>query len=299
MFREIKSELLKLTPELANRIATMEAFIGERPAKLGRLEFLKSKLADGIFHSPRWAVAILNGRAIRVNGQHSSRVLIENPALFPKNLTCNLQTFHCDTNEDLADLFQQFDAPESNRGERDRINASRSIHPELANVSTTTANVAAAGIAFALADGVSKLGSDARCRFLGENVPFVLWIDGYVGQSLLRRAPVVACMYRGWRASPEVATEFWNEVRDASNPDFRHATRTLNEFLLMLRGTGGIRSGNMQKWGPRAVYVKCIHAWNAAQKNQTTSLSYVERAPIPSMWIRDTSEGELKYKSIT
>lgn len=87
MIKPEGSETRLLTPELATEFATMKGTIGERPIRQARIDMLKNKLADGLFFSPRWAVARIGNETVRVNGQHSSTMLAEANGSFPHGMS--------------------------------------------------------------------------------------------------------------------------------------------------------------------------------------------------------------------
>ena len=45
------------------------------------------------------------------------------------------------------------------------------------------------------------------------------------------------------------------------------------------------QAGNKGKWDSRAVYAKCIHAWNAWQTGTATALNYHPQADVPNLVI--------------
>ena len=94
------------------------------------------------------------------------------------------------------------------------------------------------------------------------------------------RGVVVAAMFGCWKKAKGAATEFWVAVRDetGSKPDC--PDRKLSRFLLT---TNVQRSMTERKIvGQREMYVKCIHAWNAWRRKESTSLNYYANAKVPA-----------------
>lgn len=101
----------------------------------------------------------------------------------------------------------------------------------------------------------------------------------------LQRVPVVCAMMACYDKGQNLARDFWSTVRDESAPDRDDATRTLARFLLrcILSSGRGTTKRDQKSVGFREMYVKCLHAWNAWRKGETTSLAYHVAAPIPKI----------------
>lgn len=273
-----------LTQELATEFATMETFAGERPRKPKRLKFLNARLENNQFYSPRWAVAWLDGRKIRVNGQHSSIVLANANGRFPKNLQVIIDEFECDTDQDLAELFAQFDSRESGRSDGDMVGAHAKVHSEFTNVNNTYIDRLVRGIAFHVTGGYADghPTSEERARLIHNNRDFVRqywemakprWIAGRLGAH--------AAMFASYTSNKSEAFTFWNLVATEAHPDPEHPTRKLRKWLDSIVVEGRSKSGRTDEWTPRAVYVKCLRAWNAFRTGQPTDLRYHKKSPLP------------------
>lgn len=271
-----------LTPAIAKEFAQMNAFVGERPIRPGRIAELQRKLDDGLFFDPRWATADFEGRKYRVNGQHSSKMLSECNGSFPHGRQVIVDTFTCDTKEELALLFEQFDPASSSRTRLEVVNAHGRVHSSLDDVSPTVMSKAVAGMAYALsnlnASGRSTLSQQSK--LIHRHQEFVVWCNPFVSERILCRVGVVAAIFDTYRRNQDASTEFWSLVKDESAPDNKDASRTLARFLRDSIGDG--RMG-MKQWDQKAYYVKSIHAWNAWRDGVTTQLKYhPNSSSIPS-----------------
>jgi len=109
-----------LTRELAHEFAEMEASKTERELSPKRYTLLHNKAELHQLVTFKWDVAIFEGKKVRVNGQTSSRMLLDLPdELFPEGNYVHLTTYTADSVEGLTELFQQFDAPFSVRNPAD------------------------------------------------------------------------------------------------------------------------------------------------------------------------------------
>lgn len=263
MIRHLSTTTVPLTRELAEEFATMPTWRGERPLRPARLAFLRCRLADGKFHPPRWARTRLADRLYRVNGQHSSYMLANLDGEFPFNLPVIIDDYLCDSEQDLCELFAQFDVPQSVRTQADLANAHACVHPDLEGIAPSRVDNATAGIALAMQNGQSrKLDREERARLVHMHPDFVRWAAPYLRDRKLQRPGVAAAMFITYRYHPEVADEFWGFVKDTNHADPKHPTKVLGRFLAdSLYRRADPETG--RAWTSHAYYVKCLHAWNA------------------------------------
>ena len=204
MIKLLSTKIVDLTPELAEDFATMPEWGGERPLRAKRLEFLRSRLDDGLFHTPRWACAWLNGRKFRMNGQHSSNMLLAAGPAFPRFMQAIIDEYQCDNELDLCTLFSQFDSPESTRNTADVIGAHAGIHEEIRNIPPTYLQLIIAGVVVHRSEGESsKYPAEERGRLVHENIEFICLAMNYVRRFEFRRPGVTGAMYATWERSHE------------------------------------------------------------------------------------------------
>lgn len=285
MFKQIRTETKPLTPEYVAWFRKLPALPGDRDQEStqgkARIAWLADLCRRGQFHSPEWAIAMCNGTAYRVNGGHSSNMLSSANGHFPHNLPVFVRWFHCNTFQDVLDLFNQFDNRKSSRTTGDKTNVHKHAHPQLCSIPSSYLDRMIAGIRCCLNDGATvHTDDDDRTALLHGEVEFLSWCAKFSKCHQLRRAGVVACMYRSFYADCERADTFWTLVRDESSPSNQCPSRTLASFLKDLR------LPENRHWDNHAVYVKCIQAWNAWQRGETTMLRYVAEAPTPKLVVK-------------
>lgn len=279
----INTKTLPLTIELAKKFAEMNKFCGDRALRKEISEMLRARIADGLFHTPKWATAYLDGQMYRVNGQHSSTVLAEENGNFPKGLLVVIDEFACDTADDLATLFDQFDNSVSARRVRESYNAHAKTITALTDIKARVIEKAVAGIALSIEMSTGqRLAGNERTHLIHENTEFICTFaaDDELGLAIrsIARAPSVAAFYTIWSKLPELrdkCREFWVLVGREDHPETNNATRVLARFLRECN-----RAAKAQ-WSQRAIYSKCIHGWNAFRKDQGTALSYFVNSPVP------------------
>lgn len=286
MFQLINTSLVPLTRAYASRVAAMASYDGDRhrdaPQGKARVAWLDRLLAEGKFHSPKWAFARLGGIQYRVNGGHSSFMLANTNHRFPNGMSVVLDEFTCKTQSDLADLFDQFDNRHSLRTLTDKVNAHKACDDIIRSVSATDVKNAVSGIAWYLFNvgDAAAMDEDRRIRLMHEFPEFVAWAAAFVRPRGFRRSGVVAAMFATSETNRLAATQFWQHVTEEDHADNQNPTRSLAKFLVASIGDG---HNGKSKWPPRAFYVKCVHAWNAWRDGRGTDLSYYPTAPFPKV----------------
>lgn len=279
MIKYLSSKVLPLTHELADTFAAMPALPGERPLKPARMEFLRQRLAEGTFYPPRWARTMIlsTGQIARVNGQHSSTLLRDLPEI-PPGTRVILDEFECENEKDAANLFMQFDAPESVRGLADIERAHSRTHPDLSEVSDRAIGRVMKGVVLGLklSTGVKKISLHQKGRLVHNAVPFIQWASRLLGVPVLDRAPSLAAMQMTFDADAEKSKSFWQAVADESDPDNNHPTRLVKRMLQdLLAAPVGTRARAKHKLDDRAVVARCLYGWNAyIDGKKITSLRY-------------------------
>lgn len=281
MIRFVETQKVPLTREVAEDFATMPSWAGERDLEKWRCKWLEDKLNAGLFYSPSWCKAYYHGRAVRVDGQHSSHMLADADP-FPVGLHAIILVYEIDTETELADLFNQFNQRESVRTLGQTINAHAKTEPSIAHIAPTWITKAVAGISHSLNEGRAARMSDTdRARLIHHNTGFIRWAHPFVVCRFMSGGSVVAAMYDTYTKNEDDATEFWNFVRDESHPDRDHPTRTLARLLRELYADR--RAKRPAKWNARDVYIKCRHAWNAYRRGTRTDLKVYRDAAIPAI----------------
>jgi hypothetical protein len=163
--------------------------------------------------------------------------------------------------------------------------------PSLATLSSKLIALAAAGMAFAEWENqASSHAAEEKAAFLLAHPDFVTWLgDALSGPDKevrwLRRASVVAAMYKTWSKAPEKATAFWAEVKGGTSPDPNAPSRVLQRWLMGTSILSGSSSGKSSKTlaGLHEMMVRCLHGWNAWRRNEKTRLNYFADKPTPEV----------------
>lgn len=277
----VKTEITNLTLSVAETIASLPHFEGDRPWDSSegrkRMEWLSRLVDEGKFYPPRWATAELNSVIYRVNGGTSSHMLVSRNGNFPLGLQVVIDRFLCATLEDVADLFDQFDHRKSIRTMVQKVRAHKPAEHALKEVSATDINACVAGIGAALTD-FSMSEEDDKIGLIHQYPSFIAWASPFCRKRHLRARGQMAAIFHTYKKDAIYARGFWEEVADCINADPEHPTRVLAEFLKDQVGLSATK-----KFTAKEVCIKCIHAWNAARRGEKTALKLYVRDELPEI----------------
>ena len=272
-FTLLKSELLSVTSELAQRVAQMPGSATERPLDDKRIDYLKGEVMAGqatVFH---WAIAVRPDESERrINGQHSSHVLSKLDGDMPEGLMVNLSRYKVDDERDEILLFRKFDPKYSLRSKGDIAGAYQMMEVDLREVPRAAAKTAAEGIAWYLNRKVGvpvPKGDEVYDLFhQAEYGPFIVWMGNVLTMKTpeLKKAPVVGAIFATWEKDPEAAREFWHAVsRGGEEFSDKAPTTTLDRWLQETKTPKRRKSPITDT----QLYQGCVFAWNAQRNGKT------------------------------
>lgn len=299
-------QIIPVTVELAKRHRDMPEFLGERPISEARRRYLANAILDGKARLFDWAsayVASTNGW-YRVNGKHSSTAVVDIADRMPSDMRACVVKYHCDTMEDLAELWSAFDSKASVRTSRDIYHAVASTIDELTGASEAVINLCVTGISISHTfrherqskqdkeNSTEKIGvhPDRSKKFLSPiekanmlrgNCDFVSFVE-QVAHSKTKsrkhvfRGPVVAAMFDTYRKYPNASYDFWNCIAtDMALPE------TVERWLYKYLCDSTIQGGTGKVVLPREMYVVCLLAWNTWRKGQVRVPAYKPTTAVP------------------
>jgi hypothetical protein len=273
MFKLVSSETKPLTPQLAEEFMNLPASPTERLFDEGRARMLREKAEAGQLIAFQWAKAKHGDKVFRMNGQHSSKVLVDLNGSFPEGLNVHLDTYEVETQDDLANLFRQFDNRKSGRTPGDVAGAYQGLQPALEGVSRPSAKIAVEGVNwwYRYVEGApAKKGDDTYSLFGDTRLhPFIGWVGDVfsIKTPELKRQTVVAAMFGTFEANEEEAKKFWAEVsRGGVEFEENHPTTVLDAFLKAL-----IEDKRKLDLKPANLYQASVYAWNAYREEKTIS----------------------------
>ena len=282
MIKQTGTTIVPLTHHLATDFATMPAWRGERPLSQRRVDHLRRELEAGNFHAPKWAVAKLGSRRIRMNGQHSSFMLANANGHFPEEMNVVIDEFAVDDEVELGELFTRFDPPESVRPPREQLSALLAAGDLVKGgdgpVRRQRLERIASGLILAKSGFVGKpANAHARAAALHGDVDFIEFVWPFATAKGMNRPAILAAIYLTWAKAKEQAQAFWTQVRDESHPSATHPTRVLARALRDRIGAGSLTNDQGRELG-----TKCIHAWNNWRRGiEVTRLPYRKQGQVP------------------
>lgn len=295
-----KPKTVLASKSLIQEFVEMEPAPYDRPLSERRLQVYERILNSGDFRPVTWASVHCKetNSTYRVNGKHTSILLSKKDPIPTFYVT--VERWEADTLNDVAALYNTFDSNLASRTTNDVNAAFAATLPELREIPARLINLAVTAAAnLKWSDREIRTVSPAeRAEELLDRVPFVRWlrsvittVDTRASHSLCRhlvRSACVQAMMATYDKAPRLAEHFWVMVRDESAADRDDPTRVLARYLVRsaLNGRRGATDGQggvRKAVSHREMYVKCIHAWNAWRKEESTSLNYHADAPIPNV----------------
>ncbi len=281
---------MKVTKAIAKQFAEMEPAPGDRPLSERRLQVYEKIVRDGGFRPCSWAAATCaqTGGQYRVNGKHTATLFSDLDPL--PELYAVVEYYECETLEEVAELYSTYDSKIVSRTVSDINRSFARCVPQLADVDQRTINLTVSAVAYAEhLDRYKALQPAERAEGLLENYDFCLWAYELMGAgnnkyAYLKRLAVFAAMLGSYRKSKTMASKFWAEVRDETGPTPQDPSRKISRFLMLnttAKGGNRVLAAGRVRVSDREFYVKCIHAWNAWRKGETTNLNYYATADVP------------------
>lgn len=296
-----RPQTLKVTKAMAKEFADMEACPGDRPLSERRLAVYEKIMRAGGFRPVTWAKAYCKETdgTYRVNGKHTSTLLAALDRI--PEFYCTIESYSCDTLEDVSRLYATFDSTMQSRSAREIYLSFASTVTEYKDLTAKVITSVPPGVSYHIhGESYGRVQAAERAETLLEYPEFVLWLSkllsggmtahesgnssskkSHLKSNHLYRQPVVAAMFACWSKAKAAATEFWMAVRDetGSRPELpdRKLARWLVTSTLSQREHSRIRPATI-----RETYCKSLHAWNAWRKGESTNLNYHPEAKLPA-----------------
>lgn len=291
-WKQVEAKTVRCTKSLAKEFANMQPAPGDRGVKDRLITNIKKKVQAGKFRVASFASCRCkaNGVVYRTNGKHTATSLDEMNGDFPDGLMAHVERYEADTLKDVAELYSTFDPRASARSVGDINKSYANGDPTLAELPVMTISMGVASIK--LAENGGDQGSrsapyEERAAEMYKHVKFFEFLNNMNANDRkyrhLKRSSVGAAMFLTFKKDPKAAEEFWLAVRDGSGSDHTAMDRVLHKYLL----TTDIRSHTGNKKGRcdsvRAMFFRCIYAWNAWREGRKTDLRYYENSLLPKI----------------
>lgn len=271
-FRLINAEVKTLTPEFAEQFRNLEASPTERELNENRIKHLREKAEAGTLVTFHWSTAKLGSRVLRMNGQHSSNMLVGLNGHFPKGLKVHLDEYEVDDKDALAVLFRQFDDRKSGRSAGDVAGAYQGLHEPVKDVNRQTAKLAVEGVGWYRrnVEGIPVPSGDGMYELFSETGlhSFIRWMGELftVKTPEMKRQTVVSAIYGTFIANETEAKTFWSEVaRGGVEYEDQSPQTVLDNWLKSLTED----KKNRPDLKPTNYYQGSIYAWNAWREHKS------------------------------
>lgn len=259
----LSSETRDLTPDLAAEFSGMPASTTERDVSEKRVKHLRETILAGQAIIFDWAKATVleTGAVIRINGQHSSRMLAGLNGNFPEGLKVHLSHYEVENKKAAALLFRQIDGRHSARTIDDISGVYQGLEPDLVIVSKKIGRAAIEGAIWygrKVVGDPLPMGDDRFDLFSkAELHPYILMAGRVCSIKTPEfTTPVMGAMYGTFEREPTVAEEFWSSVAKEGEGGDGDPAATLDAWLVAAKDAD-------QKPSQWEIYRACVVAWNA------------------------------------
>lgn len=237
-----------------------------------------------------------NSKPTRLNGQHCSwaRLVAEDQGLDPKT-RCPVQLLRYEAKsiEDMRRLYASLDRGRP-RNNNVVIASYLSGTDDFPDTTKPVLRLLAQGLGVWLwpDSATRKLhGGDDRAYLLLKDhhkvalaVAWFLKLVGMREQQHLTRAPVVAAMFETFSKAPQIALDFWKDVRDGLGiSDKEDPRRVLRDWLMMNTLNRSRHSGDIKVVLSEAMYRAAIYKWNdfrAGKKAKNVKIDITLSRPV-------------------
>jgi hypothetical protein len=265
---------------------------GEREDKERREAQIREKILSGEMTPFVWAVGhvpSLNLRR-RVNGQHSSKTFLklteEEYKMVRYPVVIAYEEYLCETEIDVASLFEQFDQHWSARQREDYIGAHLAVHPELSErLSRQAADRAVQGLTWYLekVEGYDRGSAHDQYELVHKNSEYETFLRfcGYGQLNLNKKLKelchkaVVAAMFHTTRQGSNEDRDFWKTVSggpqsilDQDCHQYKLAVFLENAVVQQYEWPARQRSQFKNKRSPNGIemYATCLRVFAAWKK---------------------------------
>jgi hypothetical protein len=287
MFKEISTKKIVVDHKKAEELLAINTLLDQRPKSKSHISNLARKMQDGSFRIGDIAVVTLkydHDKMILINGQHQCEAVLSNGC---KQFNAILESFEVETPEDLSLLFRQFD----NYPMRTiRDNARIEANALGLDWPSKIVSLVVTGLSYkeGLMGSKAVNNREQKIEKLKQYIKFGDFLHALLVLNTpspypphLSRGPVVHAMILTFEKSQSESEKFWTLVRDGEGLKKSMPAHKIRDFLMTTSVNFGYGAGDRKKSSFHEMTSKCITAWNAYRKNQSTDLKYYASKDIP------------------
>ena len=273
-FRLLSSAVTELTPALVKQYHDMAASPTEREINAKHVKHLREKADNGQFVTFHWVTAKVGDQLIRVNGQHSSKMLFDMDGMMPPGLKVLQEQYECEDGDSLALLFQQFDDRKSARSTADIAGVYQGLQPALNGVDKKIAKLAIDAYTW-FQRNVEKvpavIGDLSYSTFRDTGLhPWIVWLNEINNSKTreLQNRFVTAAIYGTFSHNETEARRFWEEVSRGGDPD--DDTQPARALDIWLRSIFE-KTTDDEPASSGQLYQGSVYCWNAYREDKSVS----------------------------
>lgn len=281
MMELISRKLVMLDTMMAESMLKINTYAAQRVIRDKHVRDLMKIIQDDLFITGEIATANFTfngGQTVLMNGQHQCHAVIKTGVTVP----VVYEQFRCDSLEDASLLYRQFD----NHAQRSLSNV---LKPEALALGIFWAhkviNVVVTGAV--LIENAESTDKTIKIPLLSKYIKQGSFVNDIMCNRTdetrhMFRGPVVAAMMMTYDKNHAAAYEFWTAVKTGENLNRSDPAYKLREYLkrsgIMRSMVSVDQTNNVSR---KEMVAKCITAWNAFRRKETTNLGYYANKPVP------------------
>jgi hypothetical protein len=284
MYQLVNRKIKEVTPLLAEKILEANTYDGQRPLSEKQVKILSDAIEEGLFTVGHIAVAHQGwngGDEMVANGQHQCTAVLRTGL----PICAVVEEYNCKKPEDFSLLYRQFDNNKSRTLDEVTLPEARALNLKWHRMIVKSVM---AGIGFIEGTGPKNKRVESLKKYIAEGnfVNELLSAVKSTDSKHLRRGPVIAAIITTFKKCSGDAEIFWEEVRDGENLKGNSPSLKLRNYLLSTNTAVG-RGTNAPSLNAaasvREMYSKCIIAWNAYRRGDSTQLKFYADKDLPKV----------------
>jgi hypothetical protein len=281
MFELVKRKLVKMDDVMAAGLLLKNTYACQRNKRPWHIKNLQGIMESGLWVGGHVALArrcFNGGEQVLVNGQQTAEAVVNTG--IPVDVTYS--EYDCHDEDDVASLYGQFDPTEGARTVGDCVKA-KAYALKVDWCDTIRSRIASAA---AFLECKTHATRNDRVEILGSYLKEGDFINSIMAghtadAAYLNRASVYIAMILTMRRHRGDAEKFWTDIRDGEGLKKAMPQQKIRDYLMQVTVFRGRGASSRRSVTDHEIICKCIAAWNAYRRGESTCLKYYPEKPIP------------------
>jgi hypothetical protein len=234
------------------------------------------KETDKVYLTFEWALIYCDGEFYRINGNHSSRMLLDriSDGTFMVGAPAQVSVYYLENEPDMRIVHNMYDTRNRTRSKRELYEIHSTYEKSLAAIPRDFHSHIMPAYYWAAQGSFKHDGTtNQHMAALGdtEYQEFCIWLRTMgilTWRSSYSRRGAIAAILATWRSDQDAAGDFWQLVQDEEGLTKYAPARKLADLLA--DGKREFQGSRIDKTGfDRKEYRRCVYCWNRWRKGDT------------------------------